>query len=234
MRDLLKCPVLARAIKSSKLGAMARFYRIVLLGTLSCGNPGSGRPPIVNTSVPEPVLPNLTRACAGSHLDLKWMAEGQSRCESPDHSLVPKDPRLVESIDPPEIQIAPSEGTHVDYVVSNPTRESLTFDFPNLSCRADLELLVLDESGRRVQEDCLGGGGCSMPNARVVLEPGADARYRLSVRAVTQTRFWADDRCALHPAQPLSPGSYSLKPSSGLFDDLSDLRGSMTVISGLD
>ncbi|PRP94591.1 hypothetical protein [Enhygromyxa salina] len=218
---------------------MHRFGPTLLIGTLlSCATPApSGAPStepdvVPSPAVESPALPSLTQACTGTQLDLKWMAEDTSRCASPLDSYLEPDPRLRERLEPAELQLTPDASAEIDYVISNPTDEPLTFDLPALACSADLQLLVRDAGGERLNQDCVAGGSCSMPNARVTLEPGGDARFRLAVRSAGQSQYWSDDgSCALHPPEPLSPGTYALEPDSGLFDYATDLRGSMTVVA---
>ncbi len=211
---------------------MHRLGPALFLSTLlSCAAQGNGRPSTVEAAAAGSVLPRLNQACAGTELDLGWMAEDPSRCQGPLDSFLPPDPRLVESLEPARIQLGPDASAEVDYVVRNPTDEPSTFDIPALACIADLELWVVDASGERLKRDCVAGGSCSMPNARVTLDPGGDARFRLVVRAVSQSQYWAeDDSCALHPPAPLPAGDYALELDRGVLDYESELRGSLTVV----
>lgn len=156
-------------------------------------------------------LPELEQACSGKHLDLVWAAESK-KCDAPyDGTWLEPEEALKVHLEPPILALESGASAEVDYVISNPTEEAVTFDFPSLYCYVgQFEVRLFDAEGARADltgELCRGGGGCSMPNVRLTLEPGGDVRMRFTVNAETREM----QQCKLQEPTPLTPATYTLK-----------------------
>ncbi len=183
---------------------------IAVLG--ACGTPAApAEAPALSRSsavsappAPPAPLPALVQACAGTHLDLAWLAEAPA-CQTPaGEPEIAASPVISERLEPALVVVEAGATATVDVVLHNGGAEATTFDIPALYCTtSSLELHILDAQGVRVDvpDGCpQGGGGCAWTPARVTLDAGGDARVRFELAATA--------RCGDAPPRPLASGRY--------------------------
>lgn len=224
---------------------MPRLYASLICAALcSCSTAGvtsPEQPSSTSTSTTQPAstpveLPELVQACAGTNLDLTWVATAEACVAPRDQPVLEPPENLAARLEPAKLVLEPGAVTQVDYVLSNPGDAAVTFDLAALRCTTEeFELQILDRSGERADfppPRCGGGGGCSMPDARMTLDPGGDARIRLELRA--EYRLTNDD-CEFEDPAPLAPNHYTLEATpSPSFDApfaLEAVRGELEVVA---
>lgn len=178
-------------------------------------------------------LPELERACAGTHLDLKWAGDSPE-CRAPYNGTWLDAPEGLEVfLEPSRLVLEAGASSEADYVLRNPTEEVVTFDLAALDCyTGDFEVQLFDAAGERADRTgvpCPGGGGCSAPNTRITLAPGGDARLRFEVKAMTREM----QRCKLQEPTSLAAATYTLSITAGDSTEvLVPVSGTLDVIPG--
>lgn len=165
-------------------------------------------------------LPPLQRSCGGSQLDLRWIVDNPEQCPSSPDADTNWPASVVGQLAPASLRLEAGATGYIDYVLVNDSSEQVALDVPSLACFAYLELEVLDSSDEPMQEDCIGGGGCSAPTARITLAAHGEARHRFAVEAIGVKQGWKDETCVL-TRSPLVAGDYSLRTNM-MFSDGAD------------
>ena len=220
-----------------------RALLLVALAPLGCKSepavltspPVAGRP---TTEPPPPAeeeeeedLPPLEQVCAGTHLDLRWIA-GVPDCNYDGENELPWPAAITSSLSPSTLTLTADATGYLDYVLANDSPNEVTFDIPYLGCYDDLEVRILDAKGERMRKGCGGMGGCGAPTVRITLAPRGDARFRLPVHAKAVAQGWEGNRCVLEDG-PLPPDDYTLEPSAQ-FDGADELPQSRLIVTEAD